>query len=80
MTTWTLEWHWAAMAGMLAIHWRTASRIGGALTRLAATSEGALERISGDPSRARLSVRGAVAILRLDLPTRTIHVLAIFGT
>lgn len=75
---WAIEWRPAAEAGLLAIHWRTASRIGTAVRMFVATFEGEIER-TPDPHEIRLRVRGAVALLRLDVDSKTVHVIAVFG-
>lgn len=75
---WTIDWRPAAEAGLLHIHWRAASRIGAAVRTFVTSFAGDVERTE-DPHVLRLRVRGAVAVLRLDPPTKTVHVMAIFA-
>lgn len=78
--SWALVWDHAAKWGLLNnVGPDAAARIDEALLALAATGQGAIERIEpGDPNRFRLFVNGAEARLFVDTRARTILVTRIY--
>lgn len=75
-----IEWHYVAeKVDLPAMPLHAAERICAAILRFAAAGKGDLRRISPtDPRRVRLFVPGAVAVLFVDLETRTVHVGRVF--
>jgi len=74
-----IEWHPVARRDLLTISWRAAARVDAAIMRFAATGQGHIRRISPtDPRKLRLFVSGAVAVLFVDISSRTVHVGRIF--
>jgi hypothetical protein len=76
-----IEWHPVARQDLLAIPWRAAARVDAAIMHFAATGQGHIKRISPtDPRKLRLFVSGAVALLFVDITTRTVHVGRVFSS
>lgn len=70
---WGLDWHVVARRDLLNMPWRTAARIDAAVMLFAETGRGDVRQLAPpDPRRLVLSVRGASALLYLDLERRTI--------
>jgi hypothetical protein len=77
--TWTVAWSFLCDEDVKRLHWLDAERICRAVGEYARSGSGRLEAMSG-PSRYRLRVAGAVALLRLDEKTATVHVDRLYGT
>lgn len=78
--SWTLVWGPVAIRDVQHIPWQVAARLCAAVTRLAETNRGQVERVSPlDPRRLMLVVPGAVAYLLLDVDSGVLHVQRMFA-
>ena len=79
--TWTVRWSEVCEADVRRIPWPIAARICASVLEFAESGAGLVERMTlGDPSLLRLRVRGAAALVRLDVETRTLSVYRIYAT
>jgi hypothetical protein len=66
MQAWRIEWTFAAKAMLRSIPWRDAARVDEAVMRLAATGQGDIDRITGDPHGAWLRLAGYSVRMELE--------------
>jgi hypothetical protein len=78
MQPWVVDWPLPVEASVRWIHPWTAADLARAVYRFAASGEGDVEAVEGDPHGLWLYVPGAGAYLEVDPRTRTIVVLAAF--
>ena len=77
--TWSVEWSPVAERDVLHMPWRLAARIYASVFELAEHERGRVDRTDA-PGIFRLRVPGAVALIRVDAATRTLHVQRLLST
>ena len=75
MSSWKVEWGFAARGALLNMPWREATLVDAAVLRFAASGQGDMTRIANEPRGLWLRAAGHVMRLRLDPDARTILVL-----
>lgn len=71
---WEVVWSHPGIWSLQQLHWLDGARVDAAVQLFAATGEGVLGEVRGDPTGGRLHVRPFVVRLSLDRETRTITV------